>query len=112
MLDELNKESKKVGLHMNFSKTDVMHNKLIKDKGTTIKIENKELKKVDHYIYLEQQISMNLSKEDKIKRRITLGWQAFGRAISTFKNNKIPLVLKRRVYNQCILPKVTYGAKT
>ena len=83
-----------------------------KKDNTTIKIENEKLNKVDHYIYLGQQISMNPSKEEEIKRRITLGWQAFGRASSTFKNKKIPLVLKRRVYNQCILPTVTYGAET
>ena len=112
MLDNLNEESKKVGLHMNFSKTKVMHNKHVVDKDTTIEVENKELKKVDHYIYLGQRISMKPSKEEEIKRRITLGWQAFGRASSTFKNQKIPLVLKRRVYNQCILPTVTYGAET
>ena len=109
MLDELNEESKKVGLYMNFSKTNVMHNKLVKDKDTTIKIENEKLKKVDHYIYLGQQISMNPSKEEEIKRRITLGWQAFGRASSTFKNKKISLVLKRRIYNKCILPIVTWN---
>ena len=55
---------------------------------------------------------MKPSKEEEIKRRINLGWQAFGRASSTFKNQKIPLILKRKVYNQCILPIVTYGAET
>ena len=51
MLDELNEESKKVGLYMNFSKTNVMRNKLIKDRGTTIQIE-KLLKKryISHLI--------------------------------------------------------------
>ena len=112
MIDELNEESKKVGLHMNFSKTKIMCNNHIGDKNTKIEIEDTELEKVDHYIYLGQRISMRPSKEEEIKRRITLGWQAFGRASSTFKNNKIPLILKRRVYNQCILPIVTYGAET
>ena len=50
MLDKLNEESKKVGLHMNFSKTNVMYNKHVEDKDTTIKIEREELKKVEHYI--------------------------------------------------------------
>ena len=68
---------------------------------------------VDHYIYLGQRITMDTaSKEQEIKRRITFGWQAFGRASVIFKNKAIPLVLKRKVYDQCILPVVTYGAET
>ena len=47
MLDKLNEESKKVGLHMNFSKTKVMYNKHVVDKDTTIKIENEKLKRVE-----------------------------------------------------------------
>ena len=52
------------------------------------------------------------SKEQEIKRRITLGCQAFGRASAIFKNKDIPIVLKRQVYDQCILPTVTYGPET
>ena len=52
------------------------------------------------------------SKEQEIKRRITLGWQAFGRASAIFNNKEIPTCLKRQVYNQCIIPKVTYGSET
>ena len=52
------------------------------------------------------------SKEQEIKRRITLGWQAFGRASAIFKNKEIPTCLKRQVYNQCIIPTVTYGSET
>ena len=52
------------------------------------------------------------SREQEIKRRITLGWQAFGRASVIFKNNEIPTCLKRQVYNQCIIPTVTYGSET
>ena len=48
----------------------------------------------------------------EIKRRITLGWQAFGRASAIFKNKEIPTCLKRQVYNQCIIPTVTYGSET
>ena len=29
-----------------------------------------------------------------------------------FKNKKIPVILKRKVYFQCVLPTVTYGAQT
>ncbi|XP_069977751.1 uncharacterized protein [Penaeus vannamei] len=51
------------------------------------------------------------AKEKEIKRRIAMGWQAFGRARSVFKDKNIPNVLKRRIYDQCILPSVTHGTK-
>ena len=83
------------------------------DESQMITIDNSEIKEVDHYIYLGQRISMDAtSKEQEIKRRITFGWQAFGRASAIFKNKEIPLVLKRLVHNQCILPVVTYRAET
>ncbi|XP_042865863.1 uncharacterized protein LOC122249230 [Penaeus japonicus] len=63
--------------------------------------------------YIRQLITANsTSKEQEIKRRITIGWQAFGRASTISKNKDISLILKRQVYNQCILPTVTYGAET
>ena len=39
-------------------------------------------------------------------------WQSFGRAIAIFKNKDIPIVLKRQVYDQCILSTVIYGCET
>ena len=78
-----------------------------------ITIDNNIIEEVDHYIYLGQCITMDTtSKEQEIKRRKTFGWQAFGRASVIFKNKAIPLVLERQVYDQCILPVVTYGAET
>ena len=47
-----------------------------------------------------------------MKRRIVMGWQAFGRAHSIVTNKDIPIVNKHQVYNQCILPTVTYGVET
>ena len=113
MLTELNEASKSVGLHMNLHKTKVMCNKYTEQSDEILEIENQQIEKVEHYIYLGQRISLHdSSKENEIKRRITLGWQAFGRANSVFQNKKIPIILKRKVYDQCILPTVTYGAET
>ena len=113
MLQELNQASLEVGLSMNFKKTKIMCNKHAEDTNRKITIDNNEIEEVDHYIYLGQRISMETaSKEQEIKRRITLGWQAFGRASAIFKNKEIPTCLKRQVYNQCIIPTVTYGSET
>ena len=112
MLIDLNIESKKVGLSMNFQKTKVMCNKFVSHPEHAVELENKRIENVNSYTYLGQEISMESSKEQEIKRRISLTWQAFGKASSIFKNRKIPIVLKRRVYDQCVLPTLTYGAET
>ena len=104
MLQELNQASLEVGLSMNFKKTKIMRNKHAEDTNRKITIYSNEIEEVDHYIYLGQRISMETaSEEQEIKRRITLGWQAFGRASAIFKNKEIPTCLKRQVYNQCML---------
>jgi len=115
MLKELNRESLKVGLSMNLKKTKVMLNEQVEidDEDQQIQVDNNTIEVVDHYIYLGQHISLqNASKEQEIKRRITLGWQAFGKASAIFKNKEFPLILKRQVYDQCITPTVTYGSET
>ena len=89
MLQELNQASLDVGLSMNFKKTKIMRSKHAEDTNRKITIDNNEIEEVHHYICLGQQISMETaSKEQEIKRRITLGWQAFGRASAIFKITK------------------------
>ena len=113
MLRELNQESLLVGLGMNLKKTKIMTINQAEVDNLMITIDNNIIEEVDHYIYLGQRISMDTaSKEQEIKRRITFGWQAFGRASAIFKNKAIPLILKRKVYDQCILPVDTHGAET
>ena len=48
---------------------------------------------------------MKSNKEIHITRRISLGWHAFGRISSFFNQNVI------EVYNQCILPIISYEAE-
>ncbi len=40
-----------------------------------------------------------------------MGWSAFGKQ-NLVMNSNLPLSLKRKVYNQCILPVLTYGSET
>ena len=66
-------------------------------------INSNEIKEVNHYIHLSQCISMDsTSKEQEIKRLITLRWQAFGRASAIFTDKDILIILKRQVYDWCI----------
>ena len=44
----------------------------------------------------------------KFKKRIAAGWGAFGQYRDILKS-KMPLSLRRKVYNQCIQAAMTYG---
>ena len=109
MVNELNRESLKVGLKMNKKKTKVMFNSLVQEER--IEIQDEVLESVNEYIYLGQLVNSNTSFETEIKRRIRLGWSAFGRQNNILRSS-LPLCLKRKVFNQCILPVMTYGSET
>ena len=109
MMEDLNRESLNVGLRMNRKKTKVMFNNLTQP--MQIKIENEEIEAVQEYAYLGQIIKANPDSSCEIKRRIGMGWSAFGKQSSIMKS-RLPLSLKRKVYNQCILPVLTYGSET
>ncbi|PZC71609.1 hypothetical protein B5X24_HaOG212887 [Helicoverpa armigera] len=49
--------------------------------------------------------------EKEVNRRIQLGWAAFGKLRNIFSSD-IPQCLKTKVYNQCVLPVLTYGTET
>lgn len=62
----------------------------------------------------EQGHEIRIGKDNQtceIYRRIGLSWAAFGKMRDVFKKN-IPICLKRRSYEQCVLPMIIYGSKT
>ena len=109
MAEELRVESMTVGLKMNKSKTKVMFNK--NAICAEIKIDGEILEQVSEYNYLGQLIHTGPSHEKEVKRRIALGWKAFNKYGDVMRG-KTPICLKRKVYNQCILPVMTYGSET
>ncbi len=74
-------------------------------------IGNEALELMKEYTYLGQMVSANPAHEKDIRRSIGMGWSAFGKQ-NLVMNSKLQLSLKRKVYNQCILPVLTYGAET
>ncbi len=61
--------------------------------------------------HLGQMVSANPAHEKEIRRRIGMGWSAFGKQ-NLVMNSNLPVSLKRKVYNQCIRPVLTYGPET
>nr|ADI61818.1 endonuclease-reverse transcriptase [Bombyx mori] len=110
MLNGLADSSRRIGLRMNMDKTKVMFNCYISPGPIVVK--DCPLEAVDEYLYLGQTLQMGKhSLEREIKRRIQLGWAAFGKLRGIFSSH-IPQCLKTKVFNQCVLPVMTYGAET
>ena len=74
LMKQLNKESAKVGLQMNTSKTKLMTNSNL----VPITIEGQSIDYVDQYIYLGTQISFSkTNNEDEVERRVAITWRKF-----------------------------------
>ena len=108
-LNELNQESKKIGLKIHKGKTKYMTNF---QSDETIVVENDVIEKVDRYKYLGQTVMMADHTREEVLIRIKAGWSCFGRYKDILCDSKLPMSLRRRMYNQCVIPTMTYGAET
>ena len=71
-----------------------------------------KIEEVDNYIYLNQMVTKDHDQEQELRCRIGLGWTAFGKLDSIMQNKRIPLRLKTKVPNECILPVIMHGSET
>ncbi|GFR96573.1 endonuclease-reverse transcriptase [Elysia marginata] len=108
-LNTLNIKSKEVGLKMHKGKTKFMTNY---ENDDTIQIENASIEKVQKYKYLGKSTCMKDLTKEEVDIRIRAGWSCFGRNREIFLDKNMPLSLKKQVYDQCILPTMTYGCQT
>ena len=105
----VNKESLKIGVKIHKGKTKFMTNIVTTD---NIQINGTEIEKVTNYKYLGQTIEMENSTKQEVSIRIIAGWSIFGKYREIFLNRHLPMSLKRKVSNQCVLPAMTYGCQT
>lgn len=64
------------------------------------------------YIYLGHKITLGFENQTaEVERRIAQAWAAFG-ANKQILRGKIPLYLKAKVFEQCVMPVLTYGTET
>ena len=49
---------------------------------------------------------------EELKRRIEQGWSAFRKLDNIMQDKNVPMRLKRKAFNVCILPIMTYGCET
>ena len=108
-LNMINDESKKIGLKIHRGKTKYMTNFNTNKK---IIVENTEIEKVEEYRYLGQNIEMKDKTLKEVQKRIRAGWSAFGKYKFIFTNKEMSISLKRKTFNACIIPAMTYGCET
>ena len=92
MLQDIHDISKTVGLKMHLGKTKIMCNKHV-NKDDVI-VDGKKIVEVDSYVYLGQ------------------GWSAFCKQDNIMRDKNVPMRLKKKALNECILPVMTYGCDT
>ncbi|XP_048000240.1 uncharacterized protein LOC125237293 [Leguminivora glycinivorella] len=92
---------------MNRAKTKLMTNRA----KPRVTVDGQDIQYVDEYIYLGQIASFENRQSKEIDRRIENAWKSFWSMKALMKGN-LPLTLKRKLVDMCILPILTYGAQT
>ena len=108
-VNKLAENAEEIGLKINLKKTVTMTT----DKHQpelNIKIYGKPIKQVTQFIYLGHKISATCNSEITVKHRIGLGWAAFGKNEKILKSKRVPLYIKKKIYDVYILPVILYGA--
>ena len=77
-----------------------------------MQISGTEIEKLINYKRLGQTISMENRTRQEVSIRIKAGWSVLGMYREIFLDMHLPMSLKRRVFNQCILAAMTYGSQT
>ena len=108
MIDDLNTQSKSVGLTMNSTKTKVMTN----TQEITIQVDGTDLQYISEYVYLGQLVAFKQNMDKEIKRRIASAWKAFWGLKFILLDKAINRRLKFETLETCILPVLLYGCQT
>ena len=109
LLNRLYLSSLEVGLKINMSKTQIMTNLVPSE---NISIAGEAINQTNSYKYLGHEICIGRDNQTiELDRRLRLAWVAFGKLNYVFKSS-LPVCLKRKTFNQCVLPVLTYGAET
>ena len=108
MLNDIARESRKVGLKLNPEKTKLITNG-VKD---PIKVGDTDITYSNEYVYLGQLISPDDNIIKEIERRIASGWRRYWNMKEIMKDKTLPLSIKGKLFNTSILPILTYGRQT
>ncbi|XGW07248.1 hypothetical protein V3C99_017076 [Haemonchus contortus] len=108
MLEGVYEKSQAVGLKINFSKTTIMTNSVIRP----VAIAGHNVQYCTDFVYLGQMVSFSMNNSVEIQRRIRAGWSALNRFRFFLTNRRVPMRFKRRVYEACVEPAILYACET
>lgn len=108
MLQDLDNKSQTVGLCMNKLKTKAMTN----SSRETLIVNGSEIEYVQEYTYLGQVISPKDLTTKEMEIRIGNAWKRYWTYKEIMKSKEMSVNIKRKLYNTCILPVLTYGCQT
>ena len=108
-LNTVNEYSVKIGLKIHKGKAKFMTNI---DTTDNIQTNGTEIEKVTSYRYQGQTIAVENITKQEVSIRIKAGWSVFGKYREIFRDRHLPTTLKRKVFNQCVLPAITHGCQT
>lgn len=74
---------------------------------STITVDSKIIEEVDNYVYLEKTVTQYGDLLPEIRKRIVLGWAAFGKVDSNMRGRKASMKIKRKIHDEYILPVMT-----
>ena len=107
-LNTVDKERLKTGLKIHQGKTTFMTNI---DTTDNIQIYGAKVKKENYYTYLGQTIAMEKRTRQEVSIRTKAESSVFQQYREIFLNGHLTMSLKRRVFNQCVLPAMTYSCQ-
>ena len=103
MLVDINNYSK-------LGKTKIMLNN--HTEKATVEVDRKAIEEVEKYVSLGKTVSRDGDLMPEIKRCITLGWAAFNKVDNIMRSRKASMQIKKKVFNEYVLPVMTYGSET
>ena len=107
----INTASERIGMQINVDKTNtLMMGRQHED--FSIKINNKELKQVNDFVYLGSKFTEDNDCSADIKRRLVLARQKFAQLKVIWKSKHISSQLKIRLFNALIVTIAIYGSET
>ena len=74
-------------------------------------VDEKKIEDAHRYAYLVQMGTKDHGQVHEIKRRIGQGWNAFCKLDNIMRYKNVPMRLKRKAFNECILPVILYGCE-
>jgi hypothetical protein len=108
MLNKLCLECRKIGLEINASKTKWISS----SEARALLLNGQQIEQVSNFIYLGQKFTFPTDHNGEIGRRIRSGWASFNKVYPLLTNKKVPMQIKRRYFNLCIVPAILYGCAT